>query len=202
MELRPLDVDLERWEPWTPAEAAALLHGVDACWYVLGGWALDLFLGRRTREHDDLEIGVRDGDFPQVRGALAGFELVVVGDGRAWPLTEESATAHRQTWVREPDGPWRLDVIRERWAGDDWMYRRDARIRLPVEHVVAETSDGIPYLRPELVLLFKAKATRPKDLADFELVLPALGEDRRRWLRDALALTHTRHPWVDAVAAG
>lgn len=199
---RPLDVDLERWEPWTPAEAAALLRDVEARWYVLGGWALDLFLGHRTREHDDLEIGVHDGDFPQVQAALARFELVVVGDGRAWPLTEESATAHRQTWVREPGGPWRLDVVRERWEDDDWIYRRDERIRLPAERVLGETSDGIPYLRPELVLLFKAKATRPKDLADFELVLPALGEDARAWLRDALARTHPGHPWVDAVTSG
>ena len=45
---------------------------------------------RQTREHDDLEIGVPRTRFAEVREALAGFEFVVIGDGKAWPLTEDS----------------------------------------------------------------------------------------------------------------
>lgn len=200
MDLTPLDIDLDNWDPWTPTETAEQLRGVDAPWYVLGGWALDLFLGRETRAHDDLEIGVRSEEFPEIRSALADFELVVVGDGQAWPLTDETLAAHFQTWVREPGGPWRLDVIRERWDGDEWIYRRDPRIRLPAALAVARSPEGIPFLRPELVLLFKAKATRPKDVADFEAVLAQLDAGRRSWLRDALTATHPHHPWFDDLA--
>ncbi len=39
--------DLEaRWaNPWRPAEVAARLEGVSTPWYVVAGWALDLFRG-------------------------------------------------------------------------------------------------------------------------------------------------------------
>jgi hypothetical protein len=200
VDLSPLELDLDDWNPWSPTDVAERLRSVNARWYVLAGWALDLFLGRQTRAHEDLEIGVRQEDFTEIRSALAGFEFVVVGSGQAWPVTDETLAVHRQTWVREPGGPWRLDVVRERWDGDHWIYRRDARIRLAAPSVVAWSPAGIPFLRPELALLFKAKATRPKDVADFEMVLPHLDAGRRSWLRDALAMTHPHHPWLDELA--
>ena len=46
------------WESRQPAQLAALLRGVTAPWYVAAGWALDLFRGEQTREHEDLEIGL------------------------------------------------------------------------------------------------------------------------------------------------
>jgi Aminoglycoside-2''-adenylyltransferase len=194
--MRPLDLDLGTWDAWSPAEAAEHLRGVSTPWYVLAGWALDLFIGRQTRAHDDLEIGVPADGFEEIRSALGGFEFVVVGDGRAWPVTERTLRAHGQTWVREPGGPWRLDVIRERWDEDVWVYRRDARIRLPVKSLISRTNEGIPFVRPEVVLLFKAKAPRPKDTTDLEAVLPHLDDGRRAWLRSALALAHPDHVWL------
>ena len=80
--LEPLDVDLDAWDAWSPAEVAENLTGVTAPWCVAAGWALDLFLGRQTREHDDLEIGVPAQGFAEVRDALAGFDFVVIGDAR------------------------------------------------------------------------------------------------------------------------
>ena len=170
-------------------------------WYVLAGWALDLFHGRQTRDHDDLEIGVAYHEFGAIRDALDEFELFVVGDGLAWPVTESNLARHRQTWVREPDtGLWRVDLIPERWEGNVWTYRRDARIRLRREQLIAKTSDGIPYAEPEVVLLFKAGSPRPKDDQDFARALPFLDRRRRSWLSDALQLVHPRHPWLAGLA--
>jgi hypothetical protein len=53
---------------------------------------------------------------------------------------------------------------------------------------------------PELVLLFKAKATRPKDQADFDGVLPLLGQARRDVLSGWLELVHPGHPWLEELA--
>jgi Aminoglycoside-2''-adenylyltransferase len=199
--VRPLNISLDGWQAWSPREAADRLSGVSAPWYVAAGWALDLFLGRQTREHDDLEIGVPAHRFPEIRAALRDYELFVVGDGQAWPLTESTLAAHRQTWVREADGPWRLDVFREPWEDDVWAFRHDARIHLTEATLVAHTHDGIPFLQPEVVLLFKARAAaRPKDESDFATVLPHLGGSRRQWLRDALALVHPGHPWLETLA--
>jgi Aminoglycoside-2''-adenylyltransferase len=66
-----LDVDLGAWDAWSPREAARRLERVAAPWYVIAGWALDLYLGRQTREHDDLEIGIPADCFPEIRSRPA-----------------------------------------------------------------------------------------------------------------------------------
>jgi len=193
--------DLTLWDAWHPAEVARRLAGVDATWYVTAGWALDLWHGRQTREHDDVEIAVPEHAFDAVRTALAGFELWVIGDGLARPVTPASLAAHHQTWVREPaTGAWRLDVMREAWDRDIWVFRRDPRIRLPRRDVIAVTDDGIPYARPEIALLYKAKSSRPKDDADFASALPLLGDEQRTWLAQSIALVHPEHDWLQALA--
>jgi len=194
--------ELARWDAWSPSEIARRLAGETATWYVIGGWALDLFLGRQTREHEDLEIGVAAREFGAIRDALAEFEFFVVGHGRALPVSEQALVDHRQTWAREPStGAWRVDVIREPWDGDVWVFEGDPRIRRAAPDLVARTSDGIPYMHPEVVLLFKAKAARPKDEDDFAAVLPHLDESRRSWLASALELVHPGHEWIDALRA-
>jgi hypothetical protein len=75
--------------------------------------------------------------------------------------------------------------------------RRDERIRLPYSEVIERTSDGIPYARPEIVLLFKAKhADRQRDQEDLAAVLPHLDPARRRRLAESLALVHPGQPWL------
>ncbi len=61
--------------------------------------------------------------------------------------------------------------------------------------VISYDADGIPYMAPEIVLLFKAKGQRAKDEADFRGALPLLDGEQRRWLNDALDLVHPSHPW-------
>ena len=178
-----------------------MLEGVGVPWYVLAGWALDLFRGRQTREHDDIEIGVPADRFEPIRAALSDYELFVVGDGRTWPPTDEALAAHRQTWIRDPTSErWRLDVVREPWEGDVWIYRPDPRIRLQAPQLVSFTPDGIPFARPEVVLLFKARQARAKDEADFRELLPLLDDERRRWLAGALELTEPGHRWLADLA--
>jgi hypothetical protein len=150
-----------------------------------------------TREHEDLEIAVPAGQFGPVRAALANFDIEVVGSGRRWPLDSPAFDVMMQTWVRERDtGIYRLDIFREPHDGGTWICRRDRSIRLPYEQVIATTPEGIPYLVPQIVLLFKAGHHRPKDLADFTGVLPLLNPVRRAWLAAALARVHPGHPWI------
>jgi hypothetical protein len=200
--------DLSLWDAWRPEQAAALLVGVQAPWYVAAGWAIDLFLGGERREHEDLEIAVPRARFSEIADALGGFELFIPdGDltdrSLVWPYSQapEALDEHHQTWVRESTtGRWRLDVFREPSAGDTWICRRDERIRLPYADVIELTDAGIPYARPEIVLLFKAKhSDRAKDEADLAAVLPSLGPIRRRWLADALAVVHPGHPWLERI---
>jgi len=68
-------------------------------------------------------------------------------------------------------------------------------LRRPYADVVRVLA-GIPYLVPEIVLLFKAKHARPKDGADFDEMLPHLESSAKAWLADALARVHPGHAWL------
>jgi hypothetical protein len=150
-----------------------------------------------TREHEDLEIAVPIGRFDAIRAALADFEFEVVGSGRRWPLDSPAFNVMTQTWVREADhGVYRLDIFREPHEGNTWICRREESIRLPYDKIILTSSEGVPYLVPEIVLLFKAKHDRPKDHADFTGVLPLLNSAQRAWLATALARVHPGHRWI------
>lgn len=190
--------DLDRWDAWHPRELAARLHGLDLPWYVAGGWALDLFRGEQTREHEDLEIAVPADRFAALAAYFPELEFHVAGDGEVLPVTPESLAAHHQTWAREPaTGIWRFDVFREPHDGDTWICRRDPTIRLPYAEIIRQDAGGIPYLAPELALLFKAKGDRDKDRVDLHGVLPLLDAARREWLAGALDQVHPGHAWLD-----
>lgn len=48
------------WEPFSPAEAARELDGMPCRWWIAGGWAIDLNLGRQSRAHADGKILMTD----------------------------------------------------------------------------------------------------------------------------------------------
>jgi len=191
--------DLTRWDAWSPQEVTERLDGVGVPWYVAAGWAIDLFLGGCHREHEDLEIAVPRARRDEVLAALPGFELFWAGEppGMVTHCSAAEPEGCHQTWVRDPTtGSWRLDVFSEPSDGDTWICRRDPSIRMPYDRLIERTPDGIPYGRPEVMLLFKAKSGRVKDDEDFAAALPLLKEDRRAWLADALDLVHPGHPWL------
>jgi Aminoglycoside-2''-adenylyltransferase len=47
---------LGRWRPWRPREVAAFFAMLPIPWWIAGGWAIDLFLGRQTRRHEDIDV--------------------------------------------------------------------------------------------------------------------------------------------------
>jgi hypothetical protein len=54
-------------------------------------------------------------------------------------------------------------------------------------------------LAPELVLLYKSKAPRPDDEADFRAARPLLDAEARAWLRAALLAAAPGHAWAAAL---
>jgi hypothetical protein len=202
--LSPAEIDAldARWaSSWTPDEVARRLAGVTAPWCVAAGWALDLFRGAQTREHGDIEIAIPAATFPEVRDRFPGYVFDAVGSGTIWenPTAEALAAVH-QTWLRDPSaGNYLLDVFREPHDGQTWICRRDETIRLPYSEIIQHTPDGIPFLAPELVLLFKAKHARPKDQADFDGTIPLMNTAQRARLAGFIAQVHPRHRWLAAL---
>jgi hypothetical protein len=196
----------EAWSmAWTPGEAARALEGVSAPWAVAGGWALDLWLGSQTREHEDLEIAVPTAFFGEIRDRLEGLGLKFfdIVDGEVLALAA-GATLHprmHQTWVMDPEAHgWRMDIFREPGDAQTWIYRRTGELSAPRAWASGRTPGGIPFVAPQVVLLFKAKAQREKDEADFAKVAPRLSADARAWLADALQVIHPGHAWIDRLS--
>jgi len=195
--------DDAEWRPWRPEEATRRLDGLDAPWCVAAGWAVDLFVGRERREHEDLEIAAPDVAFPQIRSLLPDLDFYPVGDGEVAALSDspERLAETHQTWgLDRAADAWRIDVFREPSTSGEWVCRRNAEIRLSYDELIEQTADGIPYLRPEVVLLFKAKWTRPKDEDDLRDTLPLLDASRRALLGKWIALVHPGHMWLERLA--
>ena len=188
-----------RWSSrWRPSQVAAHLAGTSAPWCVAAGWALDLFRGMQTRDHGDIEIAIPAAAFPEIRDRFPGYVFDVVSSGRIWKDASPDVLAvTHQTWLRDvATGNYLLDVFREPHDGETWICRHDETIRLPYSEIIHHTPGGIPYLAPELVLLFKAKHARPKDQADFDETIPQMTAAQRQTLAGFLARAHPGHRWL------
>jgi hypothetical protein len=188
------------WQPLSLEETAALLGRLDGRWWVAGGWAIDLFLGRQTREHADVDVSVLRADQPHLRDLLAGWDIQVAHDGRLTPWDGEPLTAPRhQFWARPtPDAPWALEILLEDHEGDRWLYRKNHAISMPLDRLGRVSPNKLPYICPEVALLFKAGAAAdvPRNAADFAAAAPALDPPARRWLVDALTVAFPGHAWL------
>ena len=180
--------------------AVSAMDKFHAPWGIAGGWALDLFIGRESRSHADIDVAILRADQQQLRSQLSGrVEKVVERQLADWSPTEVLAPPVHEVHVTWPDG-YQLEFLLNEHDPQthDWVFRRDGRIRRPLAATFAR--GRVPYLAPEIVLLYKAKALTEKDDADFRTVLSHLEDDRRSWLRQALNVTAPGHRWATILA--
>lgn len=191
---------LGEWQPLAREELRTLLDAQPARWWLAGGHALELFVGRSWRAHGDIDAGILRSDEARVFGALRGWEIHTAHDGELRRLAPGEPTPRDvdSVWCRRPGAgePWRFQLLLDPSDAGHWLFRRDPSLRVPLDELVTRAGDGCPCLRPEIQLLFKARHTRPKDEADFAVVAPLLSGPAHQWLRDALARVHPSHPWL------
>lgn len=193
--------DLGRWDPMPLAEVSDVLSGLQPPWWIAGGWAIDLHLGRQTREHEDTDVLILREDQLALQRELAGWDLHAAdppGSLRPWQPGEVLPAEVHDIWCRRtPTSPWCLQIMVDDAQDGVWTYRRDARIRRPVAELAGPASDADRrVLAPEVQLLQKSKNPRPKDEADLLAVRHHLGSSRREWLATALALVSPGHAWL------
>ena len=177
-------------------------------WYVSAGWALDLFLGRVTRVHHDVDILISRLDQLALQDYLTarGWRLMTPWQGRLepWP-TQIYLERPRHQIHAFRDGAF-IDFHLGEIEPTMWHYRRAEHITRSMEQIGLRRKTGIPFLAPEIVLLFKSKNTsgreRPKDQVDFEKIYPHLEPERRAWLLWAVLETAPVHPWIQKLIEG
>jgi hypothetical protein len=190
------------WQPAHPRDAAHWLSALHVQWWFAGGWALDLFMGSQSRPHGDLDVGVLRRDALACITALSTWEFFESKDGALSPLraSERPRENVNSLWGR-PRGttPWKLEVMLDDAVSDAWVYRRHSEVTMPLSIAIKRNTEGLPYLAPEIQLLYGARNARPQDQADFARVAPALDANARAWLRDALARSDSDHAWINAL---
>jgi len=211
-------------------EADELLKNGGFEYAFCGGQALDLFLGYESRVHGDIDVCVFRNDRDRIiRYMLAQgfFVYEMLGGGRARQVTEASRPIREnsnlfcflegcrlvRTYPPDEDGCcWmeffhigqtRLDFIEFLFNSktpDAFEYARNREITLDPGKAVL-FRDGIPYLAPELCLLYKSTDTEREGYQqDFELASRAMDPSRLEWLRHALLREYPDgHPWLDAI---
>lgn len=62
--------------PEPVARVSDLMAGYAAAWCLCGGWGVDAWLGRVTRDHADVDIVVFQADLPALFDHLEGWQLI------------------------------------------------------------------------------------------------------------------------------
>jgi hypothetical protein len=116
-----------------------------------------------------------------------------------WPPGERlELPIHQINAYRRDEPEPAFQVMLAESSDSEWIFRRNPDVRMPISRMGFHPLWGLPYLVPEIVLLFKAKHLEPRDRIDFDHAMPALSADARRWLRDALEKTDPGHEWLKA----
>jgi Aminoglycoside-2''-adenylyltransferase len=155
----------------------SLLSSLTVPYWIIGGWAIDLAVGRVTRDHADVDVMLLERDKHALWSDLTEVDVEparALGPGRLVLHSDKL--------------PLPTEVFLSRTDGMSLIYRRGAYSVTRALTDVTRYRDGIPYLAPEVVLLFKARSKAARDQHDVETALPLLDAGQRSWLHDTLKL--------------
>ncbi|RIW33999.1 hypothetical protein D3H55_10405 [Bacillus salacetis] len=195
--------DYENWSPLSVAETACLFTSIPVSWGIAGGWALDLHIGKQIRDHADIDIVTAQQDLPALYSHLSQDWLLYKAAGGKLEIWREgdSLEAINNIWAsRNPEAPFRFQILVVEFEGGEWLYKRNKEIKS--RNIMLNNKQGIPYLRPEIQLLYKGGSSqlRQKDSWDFQTVFPFLTAAEKDWLAAALIKQFPDgHPWVDFI---
>jgi hypothetical protein len=180
------------------ARVADLMSTFHPRWRLCGGWAVDAWIGRQTRDHADVDIAVFRDDERAIFDHLAGWQLIAHDTPDAdhtdsWDGRPLNFPAHIH--ARSHDG-FNLEVLLNERSGRDWIFSREPRVAMPLRRGARQSAWGVPTVVPEVLLFYKAKDLRTHDELDFLALLPHLTEKQCYWLREAISLVHPGHPWL------
>ncbi len=170
-----------------------------APWFLIGGWAVDAWLGRRSRDHADVDLGYFRDDEERLFRLLSGWHMAAHDTPDAdhddqWDGHALRFPAHIH--ARHPGKP-ELDLNANEHEGELWVVNRSPLLTVPIESAISDSSWGVPTLAPELVLWHKGRPSiRERDHLDFAALRPLLTNVQVSWLRDALAVVDPDHVWL------
>ena len=160
-------------------------------WFIAGGWAIDLFLDCETRIHDDIEIGIyREHQMKLFRYFekrkkyyINNKSLIGKHNKVEWAKEYLRLPIH-EIYIEYDD--LEMEVLLNERDEENWIYRRNDKIKLNEQSAILHTKNGIPYLCPEIVLLYKTKKMREKDIEDFKNASTKMNDSEIKWLIESI----------------
>ena len=202
--------------PEPVARVAGLMSTFRPAWALCGGWAIDAWLGRVTRDHGDIDIVVfvQHALFEHLPGwQLLAHDPAAPDHNGEWWNAQRVLSHGSHIHARPPDrsGPvpprgiatdddgFTLEFYVNECIGDDWVLSREPLISMPLTRCVQQSAWGLPTVASEVLLFYKAAdLLRHRDKVDFQALLPHLTGEQREWLRETIALVG--HPWLSQLA--
>jgi len=188
--------------PDPPLKVAAIMRDFKPSWFVAGGWAIDLYLGKITRPHEDIEIAIFRQDQDALHDYLDAWvwQKVVNGERSVWHRGELlEPPIHELYCLNETADPKQFEVLLNESNENEWVYRRNEKVRRSLAKCQLTSGAGVKFLCPEVVLLYKSKRPRAKDERDLAAVVNHLEEERREWLRNSIAACEPEHHWLQSL---
>jgi hypothetical protein len=153
-------------------------------WFICGGWSLDLFIGNETRKHNDIEIGIFRKDQVKLFDYFKEIEFHYVDNVHNyrninWKGELLNLPIHE---LHCKIGDMDLEILLNECDENNWIFRRDNKIKVKLNEAI-KFYDNIPYLSPELVLLYKLNSIREKDEFDFKSIVPKISKEKIYWLK-------------------
>jgi len=172
------------------------MQGFPKPWFVCGGWALDLFLGKQTRAHHDIDLGLFRSDQLHLQTHFDTSHLFWIDNGekRPWETGHYLQLPIHELRLEVNNGE--MELVLNEGTTTHWVYRRNTAITLPLVKAILSTSHGIPYLAPEVVLLFKSTHLSAKNQQDFDSVISHLTPGQKKWLQQSVAVSDAGHVWL------
>ncbi|MBV7339676.1 amino acid transporter [Chloroflexi bacterium TSY] len=200
-QLRP-NIPDHQWQPLNIHEGVAIFQNAPFAWYLAGGYAVEQFLGQPTRDfHGDLDIGFFRDEQLAAQAWLKDWNLYASdppGTLRRWHPNEYLPVGIHDIWAHQ-DGvdAWQFQMMVQEIDGDEWYSRRNSAIRGKRSDLI-QIYHGVPCIRIEVQLYYKARGQREKDETDFRTALPHLSTEAKSWLHEAIYMQFSDgHDWLE-----
>lgn len=201
------------------------MKNADFPWAVCGGFALDLFLDKDIRTHGDIDICVFEKDREKIRRYILQQNWLVYefrGQGKVRPLNEGlSSESGRNLMCTNGE----CDIVKFYPCEDEgllwyeffhtgmtefnyleflfnaadenyFVFDKNQGIKRELSKAIL-FSNGIPYLAPEIVLLYKSSRSENAEYNfDFEQTYTHMSDEQKEWFLQGLDVLYPNgHMW-------
>ena len=183
-----------------PKRIAKLFNQYKGKWMIAGGWAIDLFLNKQTRNHSDIEIAIPRNEQLAIKSYLAYWRLGYIKSAKTIPWIKDDFLELPIHEIYGIYGEEKIEILLNEFDEKKWRYRRNLKIEYPSEKAIITSKLNIPILCPEIVLLYKSKSYRKKDENDFLNSIEMIDSKNLKWLCEAIQKTHgINHQWIEII---